>query len=132
MKARNVQNIKPRIHSRIADVLFFEALRFKKDAPSGTALAFGRSVVSVLRRELDAVTVSGRNGSVGVRGKKDIALLSVRAGDIVGGIGAASSSFTAPTAAKFRSRRASRRRLARGSFPPEVAPRFPRLFEMRS
>jgi len=58
--------------------------RFKKDAPSGTALALGRSIASSLGRELDTVAVSGRNGMVGERGKKEIALLSVRAGDIVG------------------------------------------------
>ena len=58
--------------------------RFKKDAPSGTALALGRAVADGLKRELDAVAVSGRMGIVGERGKKEIALLSVRAGDIVG------------------------------------------------
>ena len=58
--------------------------RFKKDAPSGTALALGRAVANGLKRELDTVTVSGRKGIVGERGKKEIALLSVRAGDIVG------------------------------------------------
>ena len=58
--------------------------RFKKDAPSGTALALGRSVATALNRDLDRVGVNGRKGIVGERGKKEIALLSVRAGDIVG------------------------------------------------
>lgn len=58
--------------------------RFKKDAPSGTALALGRSVAAALGRDLDKVALSGRKGIVGERGKKEIALLSVRAGDIVG------------------------------------------------
>jgi 4-hydroxy-tetrahydrodipicolinate reductase len=58
--------------------------RFKKDAPSGTALALGRAVANALGRELDTVAVSGRKGIVGERGKREIALLSVRAGDIVG------------------------------------------------
>jgi 4-hydroxy-tetrahydrodipicolinate reductase len=58
--------------------------RFKKDAPSGTALALGRSVASALGRDLDKVAVNGRKGIVGERSKKEIALLSVRAGDIVG------------------------------------------------
>src|ERR1044071_4736116 len=58
--------------------------RFKKDAPSGTALALGPAVANGLKRELDTATVSGRKGIVGERGKKEIALLSVRAGDIVG------------------------------------------------
>jgi 4-hydroxy-tetrahydrodipicolinate reductase len=58
--------------------------RFKKDAPSGTALALGRSVAHALGRDLEKVSLNGRKGIVGERGKKDIALLSVRAGDIVG------------------------------------------------
>jgi 4-hydroxy-tetrahydrodipicolinate reductase len=58
--------------------------RFKKDAPSGTALALGSSVAAALKRDLDKVAVNGRKGIVGARGKKEIALLSVRAGDIVG------------------------------------------------
>jgi 4-hydroxy-tetrahydrodipicolinate reductase len=58
--------------------------RFKKDAPSGTALALGRSVANALDRDLDNVAVNGRKGIVGERGKKEIAILSVRAGDIVG------------------------------------------------
>jgi len=58
--------------------------RFKKDAPSGTALALGRAVADALHRDLDKVAVNGRKGIVGARGKKEIALLSVRAGDIVG------------------------------------------------
>jgi len=58
--------------------------RFKKDAPSGTALALGRAVAAALGRDLDKVVVNGRRGIVGERDKKEIALLSVRAGDIVG------------------------------------------------
>jgi 4-hydroxy-tetrahydrodipicolinate reductase len=58
--------------------------RFKKDAPSGTALALGRSVADALGRDLDKVGIHGRKGIVGARSKKEIALLSVRAGDIVG------------------------------------------------
>jgi 4-hydroxy-tetrahydrodipicolinate reductase len=58
--------------------------RFKKDAPSGTALALGRSVADALGRDLDKVGIHGRKGIVGARNKKEIALLSVRAGDIVG------------------------------------------------
>jgi 4-hydroxy-tetrahydrodipicolinate reductase len=58
--------------------------RFKKDAPSGTALAMGRAIAQALKRDLDKVGINGRKGMVGARGKKEIALLSVRAGDIVG------------------------------------------------
>ena len=58
--------------------------RFKKDAPSGTALALGRSVAHALNRDLEKIGINGRKGIVGERSKKEIALLSVRAGDIVG------------------------------------------------
>jgi len=57
---------------------------FKKDAPSGTALALGRAVADALKRDLGRVGVCGRKGIVGERTKKEIGLLSVRAGDIVG------------------------------------------------
>jgi 4-hydroxy-tetrahydrodipicolinate reductase len=67
------------------DVEIIEAHhRFKKDAPSGTALALGRSVAAALNRDLEKVGINGRKGIVGERSKKEIALLSVRAGDIVG------------------------------------------------
>jgi 4-hydroxy-tetrahydrodipicolinate reductase len=67
------------------DVEIIEAHhRFKKDAPSGTALALGRAAAEGLGRNLDQVGINGRKGIVGERTKKEIALLSVRAGDIVG------------------------------------------------
>jgi len=58
--------------------------RFKKDAPSGTALVLGRSIADALKRDLAKVGINGRKGMVGARNKKEIGLLSVRAGDIVG------------------------------------------------
>ena len=67
------------------DVEIIEAHhRFKKDAPSGTALAMGRAIAQGLKRDLDAVGINGRKGIVGERTKEEIALLSVRAGDTVG------------------------------------------------
>ncbi len=67
------------------DVEIIEAHhRFKKDAPSGTAIAMGRAIANGLNRDLDNVGVSGRKGIVGERTTQEIALLSVRAGDIVG------------------------------------------------
>lgn len=58
--------------------------RFKKDAPSGTALTLARAIADALGRDLEQVGVNGRKGIVGERSKKEIALLSIRAGDIVG------------------------------------------------
>jgi 4-hydroxy-tetrahydrodipicolinate reductase len=67
------------------DVEIIEAHhRFKKDAPSGTALALGRAVAQALDRDLDTVGINGRKGMGGERTKNEIGLLSVRAGDIVG------------------------------------------------
>ncbi|MEE8074679.1 MAG: 4-hydroxy-tetrahydrodipicolinate reductase, partial [Candidatus Binatia bacterium] len=56
----------------------------KRDAPSGTALAMAREVAKALNRDLGTVGVYGRKGIVGERKKKEIGLLAVRAGDIVG------------------------------------------------
>ena len=67
------------------DVEIIEAHhRFKRDAPSGTALALGRAAAQGLGRNLDEVGINGRKGIVGERTQKEIAMLSVRAGDIVG------------------------------------------------
>jgi len=58
--------------------------RFKKDAPSGTALALAQPIAQALGRDLDHAGVCGRKGIVGERTRQEIGLLSVRAGDIVG------------------------------------------------
>ena len=66
------------------DVEIIEAHhRFKRDAPSGTALALGRSAAQALGRNLDRVGIAGRQG-VSPRKRTDIGLLSVRGGDIAG------------------------------------------------
>ena len=67
------------------DVEIIEAHhRFKKDAPSGTALAMAEPIARALKRDLDSAGVCGRKGIVGERTKQEIGLLSIRAGDIVG------------------------------------------------
>lgn len=58
--------------------------RFKKDAPSGTALALAEAVAGALGRDLAADGVHGREGLVGERGRREIGLHAVRAGDVVG------------------------------------------------
>ncbi|GAB4275565.1 MAG: 4-hydroxy-tetrahydrodipicolinate reductase [Deferrisomatales bacterium] len=58
--------------------------RFKKDAPSGTALALAESVAEALGRDLAADGVHGRHGLVGERGAREIGIHAVRAGDVVG------------------------------------------------
>jgi 4-hydroxy-tetrahydrodipicolinate reductase len=58
--------------------------RFKKDAPSGTALRMAEVVAEVLGRDLGAVAVHGRQGTPGERSPKEIGIFSVRSGDVVG------------------------------------------------
>ena len=58
--------------------------RFKKDAPSGTALKLARAAAEGLGRELDEVGLHGRSGIVGERTSAEIGIHAVRAGDIVG------------------------------------------------
>ena len=58
--------------------------RFKKDAPSGTALSMGEVVADALGRDLQKVAVYGREGQTGARERETIGFATVRAGDIVG------------------------------------------------
>jgi 4-hydroxy-tetrahydrodipicolinate reductase len=58
--------------------------RFKKDAPSGTALGMAEVVAEALGRDLGAVAVYGRQGTPGERSPKEIGIFSVRSGDVVG------------------------------------------------
>src|ERR687888_611686 len=58
--------------------------RFKKDAPSGTALRMAEIVAAALGRDLDRVAVYGRQGLPGERTRAEIAVLSLRSGDVVG------------------------------------------------
>lgn len=58
--------------------------RMKKDAPSGTALRMAQVIAESLGRNLDEVGVYSRKGLIGERGRKEIGIQTVRAGDIVG------------------------------------------------
>lgn len=58
--------------------------RFKKDAPSGTAVYLGRLLSEAVGRDFDEVAVFERNGITGQRSEREIGLQSVRAGDITG------------------------------------------------
>lgn len=58
--------------------------RFKKDAPSGTALRMAEVVAEALGRDLGHVAVYGRQGLPGERTKNEIGVLSLRSGDVVG------------------------------------------------
>jgi len=58
--------------------------RFKKDAPSGTALEMAKVVAEALGRDLGKVGVYGRHGMTGERTGKEIGVMSLRSGDVVG------------------------------------------------
>jgi 4-hydroxy-tetrahydrodipicolinate reductase len=58
--------------------------RFKKDAPSGTALKLAQVAAEALERDLHKVGVYARHGLIGERSQKEIGIQTVRAGDIVG------------------------------------------------
>jgi 4-hydroxy-tetrahydrodipicolinate reductase len=58
--------------------------RFKKDAPSGTALRMAEVVAEALGRDLSSVGVYGRQGMTGERTQKEIGVMSLRSGDVVG------------------------------------------------
>ncbi len=74
-----------RVLGDTADIEILEAHhRHKRDAPSGTALAMGQAVASVLGRDLQSVAVYGREGHPGPRERDTIGFATVRGGDIVG------------------------------------------------
>jgi 4-hydroxy-tetrahydrodipicolinate reductase len=67
------------------DVEIIEAHHnMKKDAPSGTADKLARIIASALDRDLSEAGVYGRKGLIGERTSKEIGIMSVRGGDIVG------------------------------------------------
>ena len=58
--------------------------KFKKDAPSGTAVRLSEIVAESLNRDIDEVGVYGRKGMTEGRTPKEIGIHTLRAGDIVG------------------------------------------------
>ncbi len=58
--------------------------RFKKDAPSGTALRLAQGIADALGRDLGKSAVHGREGVRGERDPGEIGIHAIRAGDIVG------------------------------------------------
>nr|VFK43127.1 MAG: dihydrodipicolinate reductase [Candidatus Kentron sp. TC] len=58
--------------------------RRKTDAPSGTALRFGKVIADTLGRDLTQHAVYGREGKTNTRDRQTIGFETIRAGDIVG------------------------------------------------
>ena len=74
-----------RVMGHTADIEIWEAHhRFKKDAPSGTAVALGEVIADELDRDLSQCAVYGREGDTGERPQDTIGFATIRAGDVVG------------------------------------------------
>ena len=58
--------------------------RFKKDAPSGTALKLAEAIAEATGRDLKKDARYGRRGAVGERASSEIGIHAVRGGDVVG------------------------------------------------
>ncbi len=58
--------------------------RFKKDAPSGTALTLARAICDATGRDFDRDVVLGRAGDDAQRKPREIAVQALRLGDVVG------------------------------------------------
>ncbi len=58
--------------------------RFKKDAPSGTAVKLADVIAGALERDLKEVGVYARHGLIGERKPREIGIQSLRGGDVVG------------------------------------------------
>jgi 4-hydroxy-tetrahydrodipicolinate reductase len=58
--------------------------RHKVDSPSGTALTLAEHAADARGLDLHSVRISGRDGIIGARTKDEIAVMSLRGGDIVG------------------------------------------------
>jgi 4-hydroxy-tetrahydrodipicolinate reductase len=56
----------------------------KKDAPSGTALQFGKVIAEARKKELHDLAVCGREGLVGERRRGEIGIMALRMSDVVG------------------------------------------------
>jgi 4-hydroxy-tetrahydrodipicolinate reductase len=58
--------------------------RFKKDAPSGTAMRLAQILAEAVNRDLEKVAVYERKGIIGERTHEEIGMQTWRAGDIAG------------------------------------------------
>jgi len=56
----------------------------KKDAPSGTALQFGKIIADLRGNNFEEIVAYGRKGISGPRKKDEIGIMSIRIGDVVG------------------------------------------------
>jgi len=76
------------VASRLGDDYDIEIVethhRFKKDAPSGTAMGIARSICAATGKSLDSDVVHGRHGDDTTRQRGQIGMHALRSGDVVG------------------------------------------------
>jgi 4-hydroxy-tetrahydrodipicolinate reductase len=77
-------NVLLKVIGEIARTLGDAHHRQKKDAPSGTALKMAEVLARAVNRDLNQVAVYARKGLIGERGRGEIGIQTIRAGDIVG------------------------------------------------
>lgn len=58
--------------------------RFKKDAPSGTALRLAEKICEATERSMDKDVIYGRHGVTGERPVNQIGMHAIRSGDVIG------------------------------------------------
>lgn len=81
----NLARLTASVMGESADIEILETHhRFKKDAPSGTAVALGEVIADELNRNLNDCAVYGREGETGERDPNTIGFATVRAGDVIG------------------------------------------------
>jgi 4-hydroxy-tetrahydrodipicolinate reductase len=73
-----------RRHARGTDIDIEEHHRFKKDAPSGSALTLAQNICKATGRDYPGSLTHGRSGKDALRSKGTIGMHAVRAGDITG------------------------------------------------
>ncbi len=74
-----------KIVGKDSDIEIVEAHhRFKKDAPSGTALKIAEKICCATNQNMDDITIYGRKGITGERPPQQLCIHSIRSGDIVG------------------------------------------------
>jgi len=68
-----------------SDIEIIEAHhKYKKDAPSGTALAIGKHIAETQGKQLDELAVYSRQGNNALRQQGEIGFSAIRGGDIAG------------------------------------------------
>lgn len=83
-----LERLLPRLASALGPQYDLELLEIhhknKKDAPSGTALNLARGMAESRGWELDEARVSCRDGLTGPRKEKELGVMAIRGGDVVG------------------------------------------------